>query len=262
MGYLAYSRSLRSHGRGKVLRVGVYVDGYNLYYGGRHQLKKAPGWRWLDIRALSEDLVSAQRGWTGAVVSRVVYCTARIDARLNPVGHSEQDVYLKALLATQSVDHVEYGKYVTGVQYRPLAVKSPTKRGTPVIVQAAWPVMVHSTLGTEVPGANFMVSTLKQEEKGTDVNVASHLLFDVLTGAVDAAVVISNDSDLKMPVHLARTAVPVGHVNPRGGLFAGDLKGSPGEGVGNHWWRVLGPTDYTSHQLADPAGTYTRPTGW
>ena len=54
------------------MRVGVYVDGYNLYYGGKRQLRKQPGWRWLDVRALVTDLVGAQRGWTGAVVERIV----------------------------------------------------------------------------------------------------------------------------------------------------------------------------------------------
>ena len=95
------------------MRVGVYVDGYNLYYGGKRQLRKQPGWRWLDVRALVTDLVGAQRGWTGAVVERIVYCTARIDAGFNPAGHAEQDIYLKALHASQSVDHIEFGKYIT-----------------------------------------------------------------------------------------------------------------------------------------------------
>lgn len=187
------------------MRVGVYINGYNLYYGGKHQLGRQPGWRWLDIRGLMQDLVSAQRGWPNAVISRIVYCTAHIDAGLNPVGHQEQDVYLKALRATGSVDYIEYGKYITGVRVRPLAVKPATGRSLPDVVTANWPVMVQSTLGTPVPDALFMVSTLHQEEKGTDVNVATHLLTDVLQGNVDGAVVVSNDSDLKLPVQLART---------------------------------------------------------
>ena len=244
------------------MRVGVYIDGYNLYYGGRHQLGRQAGWRWLDLRSLVTDLVAVQRGWTGAVVDRIVYCTARIDQGLNPSGHQEQDVYLKALTASGSVDHIEYGKYVTGVRVRPLATKPPKPGGSPTIVTSQWPVMVQSTLGTPVKDALFMVSTLHQEEKGTDVNVASHLLIDVLQKRVDAAVVVSNDSDLKLPVHLARTQVPVGHVNPRGGLFAGDLTGKPTDAVGGHWWRKLGPNDYTAHQLPDPAGGFHRPVGW
>jgi hypothetical protein len=44
--------------------------------------------------------------------------------------------------------------------------------------------------------------------------MSSHLLVDVLTGVIDAAVVISNDSDLRFPVQFARTRVPVGLINP------------------------------------------------
>lgn len=247
---------------GDAFRVGVYVDGYNLYYGGKRQLGKAQGWRWLDIRSLTTAIVAAQRDWPGATISRIVYCTARIDGAMNPLGQREQDVYLKALKASGSVDHIEYGKYVTGIRTRPLAVKGAKKGAAPVLVTSDWPVMVQSTLGSPVQDAVFMVSTLHQEEKGTDVNVASHLLLDVIGEVVDAAVVISNDSDLKLPVRFARDRVPVGLVNPAGGYFAGDLSGVSTEGVGRHWWRKLGPIDYLDHQLPNPAGKYTKPLAW
>jgi hypothetical protein len=45
-----------------------------------------------------------------------------------------------------------------------------------------------------------MVSYANREEKGSDVNVAAHLLLDVLGGAIDGALVVSNDSDLRFPV--------------------------------------------------------------
>jgi uncharacterized LabA/DUF88 family protein len=244
------------------MRVGVYIDGYNLYYGGRKQLGKVRGWRWLDLRALADTLVGEQQPWTGAIVHRVVYCTARIDQGLNPAGHIEQDAYLKALTATGSVDHIEYGKYVKGIRRRPLAIHGPPPRRAPMITSPQWPVMVHAPLGSPQPAAAFMASTLHQEEKGTDVNVATHLLLDVFRHDVDAVVVVSNDSDLKLPVHTVRQRVPVGHVNPRGNRFAGDLTGSPMDGAGLHWWRRLGPPDFRRHQLPDPAGRYTRPIGW
>lgn len=244
------------------MRVGVYIDGYNLYYGGRKQLGKVPGWRWLDLRSLAEALVAEQRTWADATVERIVYCTARVDQGLNPSGHLEQDAYLKALNAMGSVDHIEYGKYVKGVRSRPLAVKGPPPRRLPIVVGARWPVMVHSSLGSPVPDAVFMVSTLHQEEKGTDVNVASHVLMDVSESKVDAVVVVSNDSDLKLPIHIARLRVPVGHVNPRGDRFAGDLTGTPTEGAGRHWWRRLRGSDFCQHHLPDPAGRYTKPVGW
>ncbi len=192
---------------------------------------------------------------------RIVYCTARIDAVSNPSGHADQDVYLKSLIAARSVDHIEYGYYVSNMKQGVLAVKDPTT-GRPVVASSRWPVMVQDALGTPVPNAKFMVSYLRQEEKGSDVNVATHLLLDVLEGAVDAAVVISNDSDLGLPIQRARRLVPVGTVKPGGGLHAGALRGKRTDGVGNHWWRRLTPSDITTHQLPDPAGKYRKPPGW
>ena len=244
------------------MRVGVYIDGYNLYYGGRKQLGKIPGWRWLDLRSLVTTLVAEQRSWPAATITRIVYCTARIDQGLNPAGYLEQGAYLNALLATHSVDHIEYGKYVKGIRHRPLAVRGPAPRGTPVVVTADWPVQVQSPLGSPVRNAVFMVSTLHQEEKGTDVNLASHILMDVLQSDVDAVVLVSNDSDLKLPVRTARAHVPVGHVNPFGRLFAGDLSGQASDGVGGHWWRGLYPPDFLRHQLPDPAVRFAKPVGW
>ncbi|MDM8086443.1 NYN domain-containing protein [Cellulomonas cellasea] len=244
------------------MRVGVYIDGYNLYYGAKHVCTGTTGWKWIDVRSLVTKVVADQRAWPGATVEKIVYCTARIDARMNPDGHAEQDVYLKALLAAGSVDHVEYGKYVVGIRPRPLAVKGATLKDPPVIVTSQWPVMVQSSLGVPQRESVFMVSTLHQEEKGTDVNVASHLLVDVLQDAVDAAVVVSNDSDLKFPVHFARARVPVGHINPHGGRFAGDLAGRPEDGAGRHWWRKLSADDYAAHQLPATIGHYTRPPKW
>jgi len=84
-----------------------------------------------------------------------------------------------------------------------------------------------------------MASVSRREEKGSDVNVATHLLIDVLEKNIDAAVVVSNDSDLKKPIEVSRTHVPVGLVNPTKSYPAGALNGSPTVGVGEHWWYQL-----------------------
>jgi hypothetical protein len=245
------------------VRVGVYVDAFNLYYGARNLCgRSTPGWRWLDIRSLASSLVAARQNWAGAAVDRVVYCTARIDQATNPSGHIDQDVYLKALRASGSVDLIEYGYYVARVKQAPLAVRAPGPAGVPQLVRPHWPVMVQDGVGNQLPNSVFLVSYANREEKGSDVNVASHLLVDVLTGGVDAAVVISNDSDLRFPVHFARTRVPVGVVNPSPNRLAGALRGQAGVGVGRHWWHQLIAADLTAHQLSDPAGRYRRPPGW
>ena len=43
------------------------------------------------------------------------------------------------------------------------------------------------------------------EEKGSDVNLAVHLLKDAWKGLFDAAAVISNDTDLVMPIQMVTT---------------------------------------------------------
>ena len=53
---------------------------------------------------------------------------------------------------------------------------------------------------------------------GSDVNLASMLLADGFRGLSEVAVVISNDSDLVLPIKIVRDELelPVGVVNPRG----------------------------------------------
>jgi hypothetical protein len=84
----------------------------------------------------------------------------------------------------------------------------------------------------------FMVSCAHWEEKGSDVNVAFHLLVDLLRSRIDAAVVVSNDSDLRYPVQQARLSVPVGVVNPSSAMLATDLRGQPSDGIGRHWYQL------------------------
>jgi hypothetical protein len=60
-----------------------------------------------------------------------------------------------------------------------------------------------------------MVSYANREEKGSDVNVAAHLLLDVLGGTVDGALVISNDSDLRFPWSRLATTCPLVWSTPR-----------------------------------------------
>lgn len=59
-------------------------------------------------------------------------------------------------------------------------------------------------LAHPLPGGPRMVTVLKTEEKGSDVNLGAYLLLDGADGLYDVALVISNDSDLAEPIRLAR----------------------------------------------------------
>jgi hypothetical protein len=243
------------------MNVGVYIDGYNLYYGGRRLCGKGTrGWRWLDVRAMVDSVIMKKGRWTGATISRVVYCTARIGGTSDPGSIRDQATYIDALQASGSIDVLEEGYYLEKTAVGPLALRD--QAGRPQLAKTQWPLVVQDPIGSPRPDAVILAQIASREEKGSDVNVASHLLIDVLSGGVDAAVVVSNDSDLKFPLAQARTIVPVGLINPSQRMTAGALRGQQTEGVGGHWWRKLGFQDFTNNQLPDPVGALAKPTGW
>lgn len=122
------------------MKVGVYVDGYNLYYGGRGICGRATaGWRWLDLRALAASTTAANSSWPGPFDLRVVFCTARVKGRGNTSGQQDQDTYLRALTKTASADVIELGSYVERIATSPLAV--PDRRGRPILTTSQWPLI-------------------------------------------------------------------------------------------------------------------------
>jgi hypothetical protein len=74
-----------------------------------------------------------------------------------------------------------------------------------------------------------MVWVWKTEEKGSDVNLATHLLHDAYRNDHELAVVISNDSDLVVPIQIVRHELgkPVGvFVPPSASAPAETCKGT------------------------------------
>ena len=216
------------------MRVGAYVDGLNVYHGGRHLCgRHAPGWRWFDLAASVERMIERNAAWAaqGATLHRLVYCTALIRGEIDQNGRRRQEAYVAALGADDRIT-IELGRFAL--------------RAAPG--------------GVREDGVGMRRKV--PDEKGSDVNVASHLLIDIHTRAIDAAVLISNDSDLRLPAQHARTHVPTATVNPRGRPTARDLRGEPHEGVGGHWWYRLTADDFFDHQLPEVVGGARKPAAW
>jgi len=70
---------------------------------------------------------------------------------------------------------------------------------------------------TDANGVPVKTWILKSEEKGSDVNLAAHLLRDAYRGACACAVIVSNDSDLLTPIRMAKAdcRMTIGLVPPR-----------------------------------------------
>lgn len=159
----------------------VYIDGFNLYYGA---LKGTP-YRWLDLAELCRLMLPPND------VQRINYYTARVGARIgDPDQPIRQQTYLRALGTLPTV-RVHFGHYLSHPVWMPLESPSPN-------------------------GPRF-ARVIRTEEKGSDVNIATHLVSDAYEDAFDVAVLITNDSDLLEPVNLVRNRLGkrVGVLNPQ-----------------------------------------------
>jgi uncharacterized LabA/DUF88 family protein len=74
------------------------------------------------------------------------------------------------------------------------------------------------------------VRILKTEEKGSDVNLAVHILNDAWLDKYDCAVIISNDSDLAEPLRIIREQ----HKNKVIGLLSPLIQGHPSHELQKH----------------------------
>jgi hypothetical protein len=77
----------------RVVRVNVYVDGFNFYGGGRELAGRGTaGWKWLDIRAKAGTIAADEWPNDVPVITRVVYCTARVNPLpTDPEGPKRQE---------------------------------------------------------------------------------------------------------------------------------------------------------------------------
>ncbi len=237
-------------------RIGVYVDGFNLYYGG-NALVGNPSWKWLDIRKLILNHLPNKGIWSAGEIIRVIYSTAEITTP--PETLRRQQAYIEALRVSGSIDHVVYGKYKTYKDENFAVVGFYRKFKRVSLFVDPLPNEPWFKVNEE---QLVVVSHERKEEKGSDVNLASNLLIDLLTNKLDAAIVVTNDTDLAYPIRYARERIPIGLINPRGSMTPTDLKGSPDEGVGNHWWYTLKAADLLCAQLPDEFEGLKRPDAW
>ena len=161
------------------MRTIVYIDGFNLYY---RMLKSRPGLKWLNPSKLISTILAPEH-----VITRVNYYIARVSSRAyDPDAPARQAKYLNALRTVQEIK-IHEGSFMTSEPWMPLASPPQAKPNG-----CDWTLPAPS-----------VVKVQKYEEKGSDVNLAAHLVRDAFMGAFDAAVVVTNDSDLVEPIRIA-----------------------------------------------------------
>ena len=142
-------------------------------------VKNTP-YHWLDISAMCRLLLPKDN------IHRIKYFTALVDPRpSDPHQRVRQETFLRALETIPNLS-IFYGFFLT-----------------------------HEVTMPRVGGGYAQV--FKTEEKGSDVNLATQLLVDAYRDDYEIAVVVSNDSDLLMPIQVVPREFkkPVGLLNPQ-----------------------------------------------
>lgn len=208
------------------MRTIVYVDGFNLYYGA---LRKTP-FKWLDLEKLCGIILK------NVAITKIKYFTARVSPRPGDPNQSvRQDMYLRALALNPKIE-VSFGHFLSHPVKMPICDSSGVFTGQ-------------------------YANVLKTEEKGSDVNLAAHMLLDAHKNEFDQAIVISNDSDLLTPIRFVRREFKkrVGILNPhrrqsqvlyREADFVRPIRDG-----------ALKASQFPD-QLADRNGTFSRPSRW
>lgn len=207
------------------IRTFIYVDGFNLYY----RALRGTSYKWLDLRELCRRILRPHHQ-----ILRIKYFTARVSGTPHdPNKPTRQQTYLRAIKAYITEIEIYYGHFLTNPARAPLV--------TPI-------------------GNQQFADVIKTEEKGSDVNLAVHLLNDAWLNTYDCALVVSNDSDLAESMRLAKDQLSktIGLVTPGEGHSSRQLTNHA------HFVRTIRKSALRSSQLPDPipGTTIHKPPSW
>lgn len=168
----------------------VYIDGYNLFYG---RLRHTP-FKSLDPFKLFKTIAKIQD--PSSEIIKIKYFTAPVKANFSSHGQEStkaQTSYHRALKYTysDSIDIIQ-GYHTVEMGYPP-RYKKPIDKDDRVEI---W----------------------KFEEKQTDVNIALHMYRDAVNESCLQQILVSNDSDLELPLKLISEDKPcmtLGLIIPR-----------------------------------------------
>ena len=208
------------------MRTYVYIDGFNLYYGAT----KGTPYRWLNLGKFCQFMLPTHN------IIRINYYTARVAAQpRDPSQPVRQQTYLRALATIPNLSIV-YGHFLSHEVNAPLAAPCA--------------------------GGPATARVIRTEEKGSDVNLATHLLWHAFRNDYDIAVVVSNDSDLLEPIRIAKAELGkrIVVINPHKNKPSRQLLQ-----VADEFKRIKTTTLAACQfppQLTDSHGTFTKPALW
>ena len=169
------------------LKAYVYVDGFNLFYGC---LKKTNS-KWLDINKLIGLYFPEYE------IKKIKYFSAITKARKSDLNKPvRQLAYFRALKTLPNIE-ITLGTFLENDVLMFVPEKDKFNKRQEANVEL-------NNIQEKLPllGKNCLI-VRKTEEKGSDVNLGTHLIMDAYEKNFDVAIVISNDSDLAEPIKIA-----------------------------------------------------------
>lgn len=214
------------------LLTNVYVDGFNLYFG---LLRGEPNRKWLDLDKLARTIRKRDR------IKRIRYFSAPVNGATDADEPIRQHTYFRALRTLPTIS-IHLGQFQENHALRPLAD----------------PIVCRQCGSTDFPRH---ARIREHKEKGTDVSLATMLLCDAFSNDFEQAIVVSNDSDLALPIEMVRVRfqLKIGVLSPRPSVtarlqkaatFCGALRAGAIEAC------------QFPEMIADAHGTITKPAHW
>lgn len=157
-------------------KLGIYIDGFNLFYGALKTRKK---YRFLNVQKLALEVCKSYLSKTNFEIETIKFFTARVSRRYKEDESPKlQQIYLSALQTIPKLEIIT-GNFLIHQKIAPLYPLKFDEFG-------------------KVKTSTFLYT----EEKGSDVNLASYILKDSFLSKVDILIIITNDTDLKTPIEI------------------------------------------------------------
>ena len=154
----------------------VYIDGFNFYYGS----VKGTKYKWLNFQEFIKQTLPEHFS-----VKKIKYFTASVKGSERA---KKQQTYLKALKTLKNFK-IYKGNFLSNI------------KKVSVIPNGYSDQKARSDKNKKKWEKRKIIRT---EEKGSDVNLASHLLFDAFTEEYDCVVIVTNDADFFMPLQIIK----------------------------------------------------------
>ena len=165
------------------MRTFVYIDGFNLYYnvfrGERNNVfrgernKEHRKYKWLDLESFTKNVL--EKKYKKNKILSTKYYTAHVSGAQDQTKPHRQNAYLRALELHSYNLEIVYGKFLIDEAYRPRV------------------------------DSEELVKVYLPEEKGSDVNLAVHMVYEATQDQYDVALVLTNDTDMSEAFRIVST---------------------------------------------------------